>query len=71
MILSGEKNAPKMQVIFTDTVKIDVKLERNGKDIAFSMIPFPSNENKKYFFTGTIDPVSHSLARHREVPKRL
>jgi imidazolonepropionase-like amidohydrolase len=60
MTLSGEKNAPKMQVIFTDTVKIDVKLERNGKDIAFSMIPFPSNENKKYFFTGTIDPASHS-----------
>jgi hypothetical protein len=50
MILSGEKNAPKMQVIFTDTVKIDVKLERNGKDIAIFNDSFSFKREQKVFF---------------------
>lgn len=60
MYISGEKNAPKMQVIFNDTTKIDVKLERNGKEIVFSLIPFPKGDNKRYFFTGNINTENYS-----------
>jgi imidazolonepropionase-like amidohydrolase len=58
--ISGEINAPKMQVVFNDTTKIDAKLERNGKEIVFSLIPFPKGDNKRYFFTGNINLENNS-----------
>lgn len=60
IVVSGEAKSPKMQLVINDTTKLDAKLERNGKDIVFSLIPFPKGDNKKYFFTGFIDAERHS-----------
>lgn len=60
MYINGDKAAPKMQALWTDTTKLDVKLERTDKDVVFSLIPFPKGDNKRFFFSGNIDYESNT-----------
>lgn len=68
LVIIGDKPSPKATIIFSDTSKIDVKLDRKGKDIVFSMIPFPKGDNKKYFFSGTIDPETNRWTGKGQYP---